>query len=43
MITIIPPIRGFDKYGSGAFGASRGGRPHKGDDIACYKGSAVAF
>lgn len=38
---IKAPIRGIDTYGSGAFGAPRGGRTHNGIDIACYKGSQV--
>lgn len=38
---IIAPERGSDKWGSGAFGASRGDRIHKGIDYACYKGSLV--
>ena len=35
------PLRGDDKHGSGYYGAPRGGRKHKGVDIACYKGSEV--
>ncbi len=38
---IDAPIRGTDVYGSGAYQAPRGGRRHKGIDIACYKGSTV--
>lgn len=38
---IRAPIRGDDKHGSGAYGASRGSRKHNGVDIACYKGSEV--
>lgn len=38
---IIPPIRQNDSHGSGAFGASRGGRTHNGVDIACYAGSRI--
>lgn len=40
-LTIIPPLRGFDSQGSGAFGAPRGSRTHKGIDLACMKGSQV--
>lgn len=38
---IAPPIRGNDNFGSGAFGASRGGRSHNGVDVACYAGSSI--
>jgi len=38
---IICPIRGQDKWGSGAYMASRGGRKHNGIDLACYKGSTI--
>lgn len=38
---IIPPIRQTDAWGSGAFGASRGDREHRGVDPACYPGSTV--
>lgn len=38
---IIPFIRGNDVYGSGAFGAMRGNRKHKGIDLACMHGSTV--
>ena len=41
MIKIEPPIRGTDKHGSGAFGASRGSRTHNGVDLACYKDSII--
>ena len=40
-ILIMPPARDVDQHGSGAFGASRGWRPHRGIDIACYAGSIV--
>jgi murein DD-endopeptidase MepM/ murein hydrolase activator NlpD len=38
---IIPPIRGFDKWGSGEYGAKRGNRIHKGVDVSAYAGSVV--
>lgn len=38
---IICPTRGNDKWGSGEYLASRGGRKHNGVDKACYKGSVV--
>lgn len=38
---IKPQRRGYDKYGSGAFGASRGARKHNGIDFACLKGSEI--
>lgn len=38
---ILPPIRGTDKWGSGAYGASRGDRTHRGIDLACYEGSKI--
>lgn len=41
MITIIPPIRGDDKWGNGKFGAPRGDRTHNGVDIACCEGSVI--
>ncbi|KAJ7360365.1 Peptidase M23 [Desmophyllum pertusum] len=34
-------IRGWDAYGSGAYGASRGSRKHRGIDIVCSAGSSV--
>lgn len=34
-------IRGTDKYGSGVFGAARGGRAHKGVDLVCEKGDVI--
>ena len=40
-LTIKPPLRGYDSQGSGAFGAPRGNRTHKGIDLACMKGSKV--
>ena len=41
--TIVPPVRGVDKHGAGAYGASRGSRKHRGIDIACYAGSRLAL
>lgn len=41
MIIAILPKRGSDNYGSGAFGASRGGRSHNGIDYACHPGSKI--
>lgn len=38
---IIPPLRISDKHGEGHFGAPRGNHKHRGEDIACYKGSIV--
>ena len=38
---INAPIRGTDRHGSGAFGASRGGRTHQGIDISCCVGSGI--
>lgn len=39
---VTPSMRGIDKYGSGAFGAPRGGtRTHKGIDPACDAGDLV--
>ena len=35
------PIRGTDSSGSGAFGALRGGRLHRGIDICCEPGETV--
>jgi len=34
-------VRGWDKFGSGAYGAPRGGRPHKGVDFICKPGQSV--
>ena len=36
-------IRGQDKWGSGAFGASRGKRKHNGVDFICTPGQSVWF
>ncbi|RMX53586.1 hypothetical protein pdam_00004360 [Pocillopora damicornis] len=36
-----PPTPGTDRHGSGAFGAPRGSRTHKGVDIVCAVGSRV--
>jgi len=41
MINVTLPQRGADDWGSGAFGASRGRRTHKGIDYACYPGTIV--
>ncbi len=41
MIFIIPKLRGTDAQGSGAYGAPRGDRTHKGVDYACRPGSMV--
>ena len=41
MIKIIPPDRGQDVHGSGAYLASRGSRTHNGVDKACLVGSVV--
>ncbi len=38
---IIPPIRDTDSWGSGAYGAKRGGRTHRGVDVSAYAGSVV--
>lgn len=35
------PVRGTDAWGSGAFGAPRGGRPHYGVDYVCEPGQVV--
>ena len=37
------PMRGTDKYGSGAYGASRGQRTHKGIDLACYPNTRITL
>lgn len=42
MMIVSAPIRGLDKWGSGAYGAPRGRRAHRGIDVACYAGSKVA-
>ncbi len=34
-------LRGEDEWGNGAYGASRGGRTHKGIDIAAYPGTLI--
>ncbi len=41
MITIITPLRGTDEFGCGAYGAPRGDRQHRGEDVAAYQGSFV--
>lgn len=38
---LVAPIRELDTFGSGAYGAPRGERKHKGIDFACYPGSLV--
>ena len=35
------PVRGWDTWGSGAFNAPRGGKPHKGADYICTPGRDV--
>jgi len=35
------PRRQSDAWGSGAFGASRGSRTHRGTDFACYPGTLI--
>ena len=40
-LTVIPPKRGCDRHGSGAYLAPRGGRKHKGIDLSCVEGSFV--
>lgn len=35
------PIRGYDRWGSGEYLASRGDRQHEGLDLACYPGTGV--
>ena len=41
MIFTIPKLRGTDAQGSGAYGAPRGDRIHKGVDYACTPGTPV--
>lgn len=41
LLRVIAPHRGQDKWGSGAFGASRGSRTHEGLDVAVWPGSMV--
>ena len=41
MIKTITPQRQTDIFGSGAFGASRGRRIHRGIDFACHPGSTI--
>ena len=41
MINCILPERGIDDFGSGAFGASRGSRTHRGIDWACYPDTII--
>lgn len=41
MIFTIPKLRGTDAQGSGAYGAPRKGRLHKGVDYACRPGTMV--
>lgn len=40
-LTIKPPARDTDKHGSGAYGAPRGKRKHRGVDLACYPESII--
>ena len=35
------PVRTFDKFGSGKYGASRGRKKHKGIDYACVVGTII--
>jgi len=41
VIRIRPAIRGTDKWGSGAFGAPRGDRTHRGEDYEASRGARV--
>lgn len=41
MLLIKTPGRGTDAFGSGAYGAPRRGRKHKGEDFACWPGSEL--
>lgn len=41
MLSATLPKRGTDEWGSGAFGASRGSRTHKGIDYACYPDTEI--
>lgn len=41
MITVITPLRGCDAQGNGAYGAPRGTRTHKGEDVCAWVGSLV--
>ena len=41
MIESVLPKRGTDDWGSGAFGANRGDRTHKGIDYACYPATVI--
>lgn len=41
MIKLTTPERGTDNFGSGAFGASRGSKKHRGVDFAAQPGSRV--
>ena len=41
MIFVIPKLRGTDAQGSGAYGAPRGSRTHKGVDYAAKPGTPV--
>jgi murein DD-endopeptidase MepM/ murein hydrolase activator NlpD len=40
-LQIIPPLRGIDSAGNGAFGARRGSRVHRGTDIQVIPGSLL--
>lgn len=41
MLRVIPQMRGRDAQGAGYFGASRGGRPHEGQDFVASTGHYV--
>ena len=41
ILKIIPPTRGNDAHGNGAYHAPRGSRIHKGVDKSCYKNSII--
>ena len=41
MIELVAPHRGTDDYGSGAFGAPRGKKKHRGIDLAAANGSGL--
>lgn len=40
-MTMNAPVRGVDKWGSGAYLASRGERTHRGVDFACCPGTEI--
>jgi len=37
------PVRDYDSYGRGRFGAQRGDRVHNGQDYACYPGTEITL